>query len=120
MQLDRSALQQIVFTAFVAAAIDGFIDDDEITAINAFAQNHWAMEWGPLQTFLREVDDQVVEFYETLGDADLEDRLFGQILPQLSPANKSILLGLLTHVMQADQEIEQAEVRLLDRLKQSL
>ncbi|OGH04797.1 MAG: hypothetical protein A2557_07365 [Candidatus Lambdaproteobacteria bacterium RIFOXYD2_FULL_56_26] len=120
MDLDRSALQQIVFTAFVAAAVDGFIDDDEITAINGFAQNHWKMEWGPLQTFLRDVDDHVVEFYQTLGEEDLEERLFNQILPQLNLGSKSLLLELLTNLMQADQEIEQAEVRILERLKKSL
>jgi len=119
MSLNKTALGSITFAAFVMAAIDGFMDDDEISAINAFTLAHWSPDFGSLEAFMREVDDQIVGFFELLDGKNIEDPLFEDILPQMNAEEKQALTELMVDVMQADGVLEDAELELLERLKRA-
>jgi len=119
MDLSLKSLQSITFAAFVMAAVDGFMDDNEIETINRFAQERWNPTFGPIDKFMRAIDDQIVYFFENLGNAEVEDHLFERVIPNLSADEKCVLIDLVIEVMEADGVMEDEEIHLLNRLKQS-
>ncbi|MDT8445285.1 MAG: TerB family tellurite resistance protein [bacterium] len=124
MKLTKESLHHIVFAAFIMAAVDGYMDDDEISVIQNFTTSHWTPEMGDQNEFFRLIDQQVVAFFAPLPldglTRDHADGFFEKVLPQLERAEREALVGLMTEVMQADQILETEELELLDRLKAAL
>lgn len=124
MQLSQESLHKIVFAAFVMAAVDGYMDDEEIEVIQTFTSEHWSNDFGARDEFFRKIDEEVVEFFKPVAleglTRDHADKFFNNLLPHLGPVERQHLVELMTEVMQADQILETEELELLERLKKEL
>ena len=110
-------LEHIAFTAFLMAAIDNYIDDDEVQVIHEFIHEYWDKSYGNKITFLNKVDSKLSSFlFPTDSPPTFEEqkqKFMDEVTPTLSKHQQLALLYLLKQVMEADGIEEPREVSLL-------
>ena len=120
----RSDLQQMVFAALMMAAIDEYIDDDEIELIHGYAKQHWRDDFGDLSEFLTETDQQLSEFlFPPAGAPSIEEqrqRFMQEVIPKLDANKQRALLTLMREVLEADEIQDPHEIGLLLELADHL
>ena len=124
-QIDKLAeLKAMTFAAMVMAAVDEYIDDEEMDLINEFVQYHWKPAFGDRQAFMLEMDRRLADFLFPEGN-DLEyatyrQKFIEEVLPELKDIHCQELVRLMTLVMDADEIREKEELSLIQTLKDQL
>ncbi|OGG94604.1 MAG: hypothetical protein A2508_08260 [Candidatus Lambdaproteobacteria bacterium RIFOXYD12_FULL_49_8] len=124
MTFDKDSLHKIVLASFIMAAADGYMDDSELKVIEKFAEEHWQPGWGTVRGMFREIDEEVVAFFEASetkeGELSKEELFFADFLPTISIEFRQVLVDLMGAVMGADGVFEDEELELLEKLKKTL
>ena len=117
-QADLPSLQILAYAALVMAAIDNFMDEEEIQLAKGFVHKHWKPDFGDRQIFMTGVDRQVVEFLVPEGRIyDLEEQkklFFKEITSALTSSLAAVLYCLIYDVMLSDGLKEERELGLLE------
>jgi len=117
-------LEAMTFAAMVMAAVDEYIDVEEMSLINEFVQYHWHPSFGDVSYFMLEVDRKLADFLFPEGnDLDFkiyQEKFFKELLPRLNHQHQRDLFTLMQLVMDVDGIQEPSEISLLKTLSDHL
>ena len=115
--LDLDSLKKITFCAYIMSAIDNDIHEAEEAVIKRFVSESWNDDFGDIDLFYREIDEQVVHFLVPekgkMTDIEKHSRFKEEISKQMNAETKEILMRLVVRVMDADEVIKLSETELL-------
>lgn len=117
----KTLLKQISILAYVMAAVDKDLDDEEVIIIRSFIERNWKTEYGNMDKFVGEVDRETIDVvFEDTGNVSLNgqvDNLISGLKPQLSAVQRESFLSFMEEIIAADDYINPAETALLERYK---
>jgi len=119
--LSKDALKKIVICAFIMSGIDGYMDDSEFEVISDFTDRNWTDSFGDKESFFKEVDHEVLEFFvPATGRFELSNDNINDIVRGLNRKEEQLMLDLMNRVMEADGILDQSEVSLMKQIKSHL
>ncbi|MBU2645814.1 hypothetical protein KKI24_13985 [bacterium] len=119
--LSKAALKKIVLCSYIMSGIDGYMDEREFEVIAAFTDKNWLESFGDLDDFYKEIDSEILDFFiPARGKFQLNQEGVISIISDLTVEEETILLQLMTDVMEADGIIDPAEVSLMKVIRQHI
>ncbi|MCP4754760.1 MAG: hypothetical protein GY866_28100, partial [Proteobacteria bacterium] len=95
-EMGKNTLKRLVFCAFLMSGIDGYMDEEEIDVIRVFTNKYWKKEYGDTNTFFKEIDKEVADFFiPDKGKFELRETFIKEIVSQLSADEEYILLDFM-------------------------
>ena len=117
----KSLLKQISFLAYIMAAIDKDLDEEEVLIIRNFIESNWNSEYGDIEKFIRVIDQETIEIVFSDGEESLFDEKIDTYIAVLkevlNDAQRKDFLEFIEKVIAADDFINRNELKLFDRYK---